>query len=370
MKAVEIDQILAELSAGQWGLLTATQARVRGINRSNLAHREKDGRLERLAHGVYRQSSSPSVPLDDLRATWLSTDPGRLAYERTIDPDVVVGSAAAAAVHEIGDLDPLPYRLIVRDRRQTQRTEIAYSQRVLEERDVTVRDGLPVTTVERTIADLLRDYGDISLVADAVRDATRGDRELDQQRLATLLSPLAQRYGHPEGKGTALLEQLLAAAERDSTSQALRALENPVLLEGLRQTMMEFLNTVNAAVAPISESMRKAMPPTAMLTGVTKAQLPEITVPKITITPAQSETIRRSIPTVPAIPKEVADAMRNLVSSVTIPPGLAESLGRSLRAAAPTAAAKSSFPKDDETRPHDITPTHSPEAIHQDEPDE
>jgi predicted transcriptional regulator of viral defense system len=212
MKAVEIDLILGDLSAGQWGMLTATQARVRGVSRSNLAHREHDGRLERLAHGVYRQASAPASPLDDVRAAWLSTDPAKLAHERVGYTDTVLGSAAAALVHGIGDIDPRPYRILTRDRRQTQRQEILYSQRQLDPEDVTTREGMPVTTVERTIADLLRDYGDVSLVADALRDAARV-RDLDHERLAKLLAPLAHRYGHPAGHGDELLERLLQAAE-------------------------------------------------------------------------------------------------------------------------------------------------------------
>ncbi|GGF14929.1 type IV toxin-antitoxin system AbiEi family antitoxin domain-containing protein [Subtercola lobariae] len=212
MKAAEIDLVLGSLSAGQWGMLTATQARNRGVSRSNLAHRERDGRLERLAHGVYRQASAPALPLDDLHAAWLSTNPAKVAYERALDPDVVVGSAAAAFVHGIGDIDPLPYRMLARERRQTQRQEVAYSGRELDSADVTSRDGLPVTTVERTLADLLRDYGDISLTADALRDATRL-HDLDEVRLVELLAPLAQRYGHPAGRGDELLSQLRDAVQ-------------------------------------------------------------------------------------------------------------------------------------------------------------
>lgn len=280
MKAADIDLALGEISAGQWGMLTATQARARGINRSNLAHREGDGRLERLAHGVYRQAGSPSLPLDDLRAAWLSTNPAKLAHERIADPDVIVGSAAAALVHRIGAIDPLPYRLITRDRRQTQRQEITYSQRPVDVEDVTVRDGLPVTTVERTIADLLRDYGDISLVADSLRDATRMDRELDEGRLAYLLTPLAQRYGHPERRGDALLNQLLVAAERDAASRALEALQNPVLAASIKQMFVNQQAAMNEALKPIVATIIKSMP-------------------AMTVPPVLIEAMRNAIPVLP-----------------------------------------------------------------------
>lgn len=315
MKAADIDLALGEISAGQWGMLTATQARARGINRSNLAHREGDGRLERLAHGVYRQAGSPSLPLDDLRAAWLSTNPAKLAHERTADPDVIVGSAAGALVHRIGGIDPLPYRLITHDRRQTQRQEIAYSQRPVDVEDVTVRDGLPVTTVERTIADLLRDYGDISLVADALRDATRMDRELDEGRLAHLLAPLAQRYGHPEGHGDALLDQLLAAAERDAASRALKALQNPVLAASIKQMLVNQQAAMNEALKPIVETMMKSMP-------------------AMTVPPALIEAMRNAMPVLPILPPGI---MKLPSLNLTVPSVLSAQLqvtaGQAIRAA-------------------------------------
>lgn len=304
MKAADIDLTLGEISAGQWGMLTATQARNRGIERSNLAHRERDGRLERLAHGVYRQAGSPSLPLDDLRAAWLSTNPAKLAHERTADSDVIVGSAAGALVHQIGDIDPLPYRLITHDRRQTQRQEIAYSQRPIDLEDITVRDGLPVTTVERTIADLLRDYGDISLVADALRDATRMDSELDEGRLAHLLAPLAHRYGHHKGHGDALLDQLLAAAERDAASRALEALHNPVLAASIKQMLVDQQTVMNEALKPLLETMNKS-------------------IPDVTVSPALIEAMRNAMPVLPIPPP----GNMNLPSlNLTVPSALSAQL--------------------------------------------
>lgn len=81
--------------------------------------------------------------------------------------------AASAAVHECGDLNPVPCRLITSERRQTQRTDIVYSRRQLNSRDVVVLGGLPVTNLERTVADLVDEIGDLSLVGDVPADAVR-----------------------------------------------------------------------------------------------------------------------------------------------------------------------------------------------------
>jgi hypothetical protein len=53
-------------------------------------------------------------------------------------------------------------------------------------------DGLPVTT-GGTLADSLSVEGEISIAADALRDALRGDLDLDPTRARKLLAPRASR---------------------------------------------------------------------------------------------------------------------------------------------------------------------------------
>ena len=250
--SVVVEPILEKLAAGQWGLFTTAQARARGVSRANLSHRERDGRLERLAHGVYRLGGVPVAPLDDLRAAWMSTEPMVLAWERASTPRVVVGGAAAAAVHECGDINPVPYRLITSERRQTQRTDIVYSRRRLDSRDVVVIGGLPVTSIERTVADLVDEIGDLSLVGDVLADATRGERVIDLEHLGLLLTPFAARYGHPRGDGPALLEQLRRSAGIDDVAAAQALLQQPSIaaaFEGIvSQAVGDQLRTIIAGL--------------------------------------------------------------------------------------------------------------------------
>ena len=91
---------------------------------------------------------------------------------------------------------------------------------MLDPQDVTLVDGLPAMTMERTIADLVEEVGDISLVADALRDASR-KRNLDLGRLRELLAPLAQRNGL-RGDGAALLDRLMEIAGIDADAVARR----------------------------------------------------------------------------------------------------------------------------------------------------
>lgn len=228
MEAPPIVRRIADIAACQWGMVTTAQARVHGIARANLAHRVRTGALERTDHyGVYRLAAAPSSPMDDLRAAWLSTNPKVLAPTRSaaLQPDAVVASAAAAMVHGMGDVYPAPYRIIVPSRRQSTRGAIVYSWRALDSRDVEIVDGLPVTTRERTVVDLLVDEGDVSIAADALRDAMRSQNDLDEIRLADLLAPYAERLGRAPGNGLGGLASLMVAAETDAVAEAGRALD-------------------------------------------------------------------------------------------------------------------------------------------------
>lgn len=204
---------LAEISASQWGMFTSAQAAARGVTRLDLSRLADAGDLERISQGVYKNAGAPAGSFLDVRAAWLSSEPGRLASERLNDGHhgVVVSGQTAAWLHDIGDLRSNRTELTAPTRRQTQRADVHYRQRDLSAKDVTIRDGLPVTTPERTIADLIEDRADLSIVANALRDASR-KYELDLGRLEANLAPLAARNGFRKGDGAALLHQLLAIA--------------------------------------------------------------------------------------------------------------------------------------------------------------
>ena len=230
MKSSDALRAIADLTASQWGMVTAAQAAAIGVTRLTLARLTEVGHLERIAHGVYRDAGAPSDEFDDLRAAWLSTDPQLLADERLGDlkDGVVVASSSAAHLHGVGDLWANRHEFVTHKRRQSQRAEIRYRQRLLEDRDVTLVKGLPVMTLERTLADLLDDVGELSLVADALGSAAK-KRSLDFDRLRDLFSPLAKRNGRKRHDGKAVLEHLLAIAGLDVDSVAHRILEDPEL---------------------------------------------------------------------------------------------------------------------------------------------
>jgi transcriptional regulator with XRE-family HTH domain len=221
MKSNEALRLIADVSSYQWGMVTTAQAEALGVGRVDLARMTRAQLLVRLAHGVYRDAGAPIDEFEDLRAAWLSTEP-KLSASRRADArehGVVVSGASAAELHRIGDLRPERHEFTTRERRQTQRRELHYRQRDLEPEDVTLVDGLPATTLERTIADLIEARTDFSLVANAFRDAARRTR-LNTERLALLLSPLAARNGFAADDGASFLEHLASTAGLDLTALA------------------------------------------------------------------------------------------------------------------------------------------------------
>lgn len=230
MKVGEVFRELAEVTASQWGMVTTAQASALGVTRLTLSRLAEAGHLERLMHGVYKDAGAPGSEFDDLRAAWLSAEPKRLAEERvgSVVNGVVVASTSAAFLHGVGDSWAGRHQFVAPVRRQSQREDLRFRQRVLAEQDVTLVQGLPAMRIERTLADLLEDLGDQSLVADALGDAIKKN-SVDLDRLSELLSPLAERNGLKKNDGVALLDKMTESAGLDLDSVARRITTNPAL---------------------------------------------------------------------------------------------------------------------------------------------
>lgn len=200
---------LADLAAEQWGLVTTAQARSVGVSVQAVARLTNQGALERMTHGVYRVTGAPPSPLDDLRAAWLALDPTRRASERLRDQTpAVVSHRSAAAIHQLGDLETFDLEFTSAERKQTRRPDIRIHRGHVNKEEWTVVDGLPVTTVIRTVADLADAHLDGGHLASVVRDALTRQQANDQQ-LGDVLRRHAHRYNARMGDGEALLSQLL-----------------------------------------------------------------------------------------------------------------------------------------------------------------
>ncbi len=201
---------LADVAAEQWGLITTAQAKAVGCSRETIRRLTQAGLLDHVVQAVYRVAGAPPHPLDDLRAAWLSLEPGRTAGDRLRDdlPEVISHRSAAAQLYELGDLAADHHEFTVSSRRQSRRTDIRFHKATLDRSDRTIVKGLPCTTISRTIADLAATHTDGGHLAGVVRDALTV-HHVDVIRLAHTISPYAARYGVRTGDGEALLVRLL-----------------------------------------------------------------------------------------------------------------------------------------------------------------
>jgi len=207
------DTRLADAAADQWGFVTTTQARSLGVTPQQLSRLQHEGALQRVRHGVYRINGVPEHTDDEYRAEWLAFEPGRFAYQRLRDSTqtAIVSHRSAAVMHGLGDLEAESLEFTVPVRRRLANPAIRLHVGTVDPADWEFVNGLPVTTIEHTLAELARIRVDGGHLAGAVRDALTV-RHADLADLAGRLSPYAKYYGAPLGDGFALIKQLLDTA--------------------------------------------------------------------------------------------------------------------------------------------------------------
>lgn len=223
-----------ELAAEQSGLLTTQQAQRRGVSRLTLSRLAEQGAIERVSHGVYATPEGAVGAHAELRAVWLSLDPHKFAFERLVgDPaGFIVTHRSAAELWGIGQLIPDKLEFVSTARKRTRREDVRLRRRAITIDDITVVDGLPCTTIERTVADLVEAHEDLSLVADVLGDSQFGSVDFD--RLRTLLDPLASRNGHDNGSD--FVQSLMTGSSQLERSVIASMLTGPLkpLMESIR----------------------------------------------------------------------------------------------------------------------------------------
>ena len=169
MPRSRMDELLA-IAEENDGLLTAKQARARGIKDSVLARLTQRGRLERTARGVYRIPYYPPERFSQYREAvlWVRASHG--------PEHIALSHDTALAVYGISDVNPSRVHITVprhaRLRRQHPKW-IVIHRGELRPTDVTAHEGLPVTSIEKTVVDVLTETGRLELVRQAIADARR-----------------------------------------------------------------------------------------------------------------------------------------------------------------------------------------------------
>ncbi len=137
---------LVEVASQQMGYFTAEQARACGFSWDLLSHRVSSGSLKRMRRGLYRLPDYPSSPREEVMVGWLASG----------GDSAVVSHESALDLHGLTDIIPGSTHVLVPRSRRGYRGPFGVTVHTttdLPEEDVVTRDGLRVTTPERSIAD-------------------------------------------------------------------------------------------------------------------------------------------------------------------------------------------------------------------------
>ena len=153
------------------GLLTSKEARSLGIQDSVLVRLAQRGRLERMSRGVYRIAHYPTDRLAQYREAVLWAQASHHGPER-----IALSHETALLIYGISDLNPSRVHLTVPKsaRLRRERPEwITVHQADLTEKEVGQHEGMPVTTVSRSIMDVFSTTHRTDIVRQAITEALR-----------------------------------------------------------------------------------------------------------------------------------------------------------------------------------------------------
>jgi len=151
---------LYEIAERQAGYFSTAQAREAGVSQRQLTYYVRSGRLARVRWGVYRLVNFPATPNEDLVVAWLQV--GR---------EAVISHDSALALYGLSDALPARIHLTVPRSASRRRAGLALHTGRLRPDEVTEIEGLPVTTVPRTMADVAAGGLAEELVVQAVQEA-------------------------------------------------------------------------------------------------------------------------------------------------------------------------------------------------------
>jgi predicted transcriptional regulator of viral defense system len=181
---------LYKIAENQAGYFTAQQARGVGYSWERLSQNVKNDTFLRVLQGVYRLSRFPHNPHEDMYIAWLK-----------VGPASVISHESALAVYDLADVLPSQTHIIMPRSASRRRKGIRLHTSALRKNEISYRNGLPITSVERTITDVIRAGMPEDQVRDVVRDAF-------QRGLSSPEKMLTYSVGR-KGKVNRVLQQII-----------------------------------------------------------------------------------------------------------------------------------------------------------------
>lgn len=192
---------LFQVASEQAGYFTAAQARRCGYSWSLLAYHAKRGRFLRVRQGLYRLRDYPSSAREDVMAAWL-----------TVGADAaVISHESALDLHGLSNAIPEAVHLTIPRSKRYQPSPpgvaIHTTTRSFGAGDVTIVDGMTVTTPTRSIVDAAEAGTAPEQIIAAVHQALERGSATEKQlldaareaggRVARLIQEAIEQVGDP-----------------------------------------------------------------------------------------------------------------------------------------------------------------------------
>lgn len=211
MHDLEALSLLSDLADGQWGLVTAGQARAVGVSQSVLEGLVQARVLESIADQVWRVRAGGRHPVPRLYAAWLLLDdmPG---WQRSAPACGVISHRSAVRLYGVGPLPSAGLEITIPpSSTQPAGEDLTVHKAVLSGDEFTDVHGMPVTSPGRTVVDLLGSTGWGPAEVGRVASAFLRQGWVSEQELAQALTAQGRHIG-ATGDGRRVLDALLAAS--------------------------------------------------------------------------------------------------------------------------------------------------------------
>jgi very-short-patch-repair endonuclease len=202
-KHLQLDVEVSRLADAQYGVFSREQLRGLGVTNRMIYRRLASGRWERLNPNVFRVGGAPSSWRQSLRAATLGWGDGS-----------VISHRSAAPSWRFAGFEPGLVEITVPRHRRRAIPGIVH-RNVLFEADVTIHEGIPITTPARTLIDLAS-VCPTHQVEEALDDALRR-KMISIPRIRWRLAEIEGDGGRP---GVSLLRSLIDARAEGVVSQS------------------------------------------------------------------------------------------------------------------------------------------------------
>lgn len=157
---------LRDLAIEHNGLFTRQQALDRGVSPEAVHSYVAHGRVDRVAHGIYRYPFLPGAEFEQYETALL----------RTGDPEAVLSHETALAIWEVSDVNPARYHVTVFHARRIRRADndrYVVHEQALTPDQVTWWEQMPIVTVPTAIDQCVADGTPTYLLRQALERGAR-----------------------------------------------------------------------------------------------------------------------------------------------------------------------------------------------------